>query len=180
MLNIEEQIRKNLELLSDEEPRDGHNDRFLQKLNDLQIEQPESWFSRYSIALRLAAAIIVFFTIGTLYYTTGFSGLANLLTNQLVAADLPPEVEEVIQYYSAITNKKVGQIDDLAVSENQATKIKAMVNDELNALEVDRKDLEAEYARNPNNKRIVNAMLVNQQKKSQLIDKILKTLKQVN
>lgn len=176
MRNIEEHIQNNLNSFNSEMPRKGHDERFLQKLNNVRVEKPEGWFTRNNVILRIAAAIILFAGIGSLYYITGFSGLNKLLTNQIVERNLPPEVQEVVRYYAAITTKKIGQIDDLAVSENQAVKIKAMANEELNSLEKDRKDLEAEYSRNPENERVTDALLLNRKKQSEVLDRILSML----
>ena len=176
MRNIEEHIQKNLKSFSNEMPREGHDERFLQKLNSVELAKPEGWFTRNNVTLRIAAAIILFAAVGSLYYTTGFSGLNKLLTHQIVESNLPPEVQEVVRYYAAITIKKIAQIDDLAVSENQAVKIKAMANEELNSLEKDREDLEAEYSRNPENERVTDALLVNRKKQSEVLDRILSML----
>jgi len=57
-------------------------------------------------------------------------------------------------------------------------KEKAMT--ELKALEESTTDLENEYAQNPNNERIINALLLNQREKAKILDKILNTLSQTN
>jgi hypothetical protein len=51
---------------------------------------------------------------------------------------------------------------------------------ELKALEESTTDLENEYAQNPNNERIINALLLNQREKAKILDKILNTLSQTN
>jgi len=85
-----------------------------------------------------------------------------------------------MQYYNVITTEKVAKIDDLAVSDNEARRIKAMALKELQDLETARVELQKEYAKQPGNERIMNAMIKNQQRKSEILDKILKTLNQVN
>ena len=180
MQSIEEIIRKNQESFNDYEPATDHFDKFQRKLADYQSGVGESWFERYNIFLKIAAAVLIFVAISTLYYTDSFSYLKNTISKQIVAAELPAEVMEVMQYYNVITDKKVDRIDQLAVSEDEAAKIKQMALTELQDLENDRTELEKEYTQNPNSERIVNALLLNQRKRAEVLDKIINVLNQIN
>lgn len=180
MQGIEDKIRKNLRSFNDEEPEDGHLDRFGDRLNQFHAELNENWFERHDLFIKIAAAALIFITIGTILYTDAFSRLKSRLSEQIVAAELPVEVKEVMQYYKVITDQKVDQIDELATSDNEAKRVKALAMKELSELEAERNELETEYARQPGNEQIMNALLRNQQRKSEILDKILKTLNQVN
>ena len=180
MSGIEDKIRKNIHLLNAEEPLTGHRERFSDRLDQFHAEQHERWYERYDLSLRIAAAVIIFAVIGTLLYSGAFSRLKSIVSEQIVAAEIPTEVREVMQYYNVITEQKVEEIDKLAVSEDEAQRVKAMAMKELKELEQDRIALEKEYAKQPGNERIMNAMLNNQQRKSEILDKILNTLNQVN
>ena len=85
-----------------------------------------------------------------------------------------------MQYYNVITDKKVSQIDELAVSEDEADKVKEMAMNELQTLEENRTELEKEYAQNPSNERIISALLLNQRKRAEILDRIINTLNQIN
>ncbi|MCB2221675.1 MAG: hypothetical protein KQI35_14865 [Bacteroidetes bacterium] len=180
MHGIEDKIKQNLNSFNAEEPENGHLERFSDKLDRFHSGGRESWYERHNLFIKIAAVALVFITISTLFYTGSFSWVRSLLTEQIVAAELPPEVQEVMQYYNVITEKKVEQIDDLAVSYDEATRIKAMAMNELKALDDARVELEKEYTKQPGNERIMNALLQNQQRRSEILDKILKTLNQVN
>ena len=180
MSGIEEKIRKNIHLLNAEEPSDGHLERFNDKLNQFHTEQQENWFERHEMFLRIAAAVVIFAGIGALLYSGAFSRLKSVVSEKIVAAELPIELREVMQYYNVITEQKVEEIDQLAVSQNEAERVKAMALKELKDLEQSRLELEKEYVKQPGNERIMNAMLSNQQRKSEIMDKILSTLNQVN
>ena len=95
-------------------------------------------------------------------------------------SELPDEIVEVMAYYNVIADKKINQIDDLAVSDEEARRVKEMAIEELKILEEDRSDLESEYAQNPNNERIIAALLMNQRKRAELLDRIINTLNQIN
>ena len=162
------------------EPPTGHMERFGAKLDAMHEAEKESWFDRYGIALRIAAAAIIFIALGTFFYTGMFDRLRERVSDRIVAAELPAELQEVMMYYNVITNKKVEQIDNLAVSQDEATRVKEMALQELRSLDESRKELEKEYALNPNNERIMNALLLNQQKRSEILDIIINALNQVN
>lgn len=180
MQRIEDIIKKNKEAFNSNEPSPDHFENFQKKLDGDHIIRGESWIERYNIVLKIAAAILIFAAISTLLYTDSFSYLKNKFTNEIVAAELPAEIVEVMAYYNVISDKKFSQIDDLAVSEDEATRVKQMAMKELQMLEEDRSELETEYAQNPNSERIMNALLLNQQKRSQILDRIINTLNQIN
>ncbi len=179
MQRIEDIIMKNKEDFSDHEPREGHFERFSEKLAEHHRHQ-ESWFERYGIAIRIAAAVLIFVAVSTLIYSDRLPGIKNLFTRQIASAELPMDLVEVMQYYNILTDKKVSQIDELASSTDEAARVKAKALNELKALEESANDLEGEYALNPNNERILNALLLNQRKKAEILDKILNTLSQTN
>lgn len=180
MQRIEDIINKNKESFNNNEPSPNHFENFQKKLEGDLTKRSEGWFERYNIILKIAAAILIFASIGTILYTDTFSTLKNTFTNEIVAAELPAEIVEVMAYYNVISDKKISQIDDLAVSEDEAARVKEMALKELQMLEEDRSELEAEYAANPNSDRIMNALLLNQQKRSQILDRIINTLNQIN
>ena len=180
MQRIEDIIKKNKESFNNSEPNPDHFENFQKKLEGDHNKKAEGWFERYNIILKIAAAILIFAAIGTILYTDTFSTLKNTFTNEIIAAELPAEIVEVMAYYNVISDKKFSQIDDLAVSEDEATRVKDMALKELQMLEDDRSELEAEYTQNPNSERIINALLLNQQKRAEILDRIISTLNQIN
>lgn len=180
MSGIENKIKNSREAFNEVDPSPDHLANFRAKLDDYHSADKISWFSRHSEVIRIAAAVSIFIAVGTFYFAGGFSFIRNSISEQIVAAELPLEIQEVMQYYNVISNKKVDQINDLAISEDEAKRVKEMALFELKALEEERVELEKEYTKNPNSERIMNALLLNQQKKSGILDKILNTLNQVN
>lgn len=180
MKGLEDIINKNKEAFNSNEPSPDHFDNFGAKLDEFHIQDKESWFEKYGMTVRIAAAVLIFLSIGSFLYTDLFDNVKNSISNQIVAAELPLELQEVMQYYNVIADKKVQQIDDLAVSQDEASRIKEMAFLELKTLEDNHAELEKEYAQYPNNERIMNALLQNQQKKSDILDRIINTLSQVN
>lgn len=179
MHELEDKIKQNLNAFNAEEPADGHLERFNEKLDHFHASE-ENWYERNNLFLKIAASTVIFITVATLILTDSFSWIKPLLSEQIVAAELPAEVKEVMQYYNVITDEKVEQIDELAVSDGEAQRVKDLAIKELQSLEEARKDLEQEYAKQPGNQRIMNALLKNQQRKAELLDKIINTMNQVN
>ncbi len=180
MQRIEDIIKKNKEAFNNDELPVDHFARFQKKLENDHVERGESWFEHYNIMLKIDAAILIFAAISTIIYTDTFSYLKNTFTHEIVSAELPDEILEVMQYYNVISDKKINQIDDLAVSEDEAARVKQMALTELQMLEDDRSELETEYALNPNSERIINALLLNQRKRAEIFDRIISTLNQIN
>jgi hypothetical protein len=180
MKGIENKIKKNRDAFNSEEPAPDHLKRFGEKLDALHAEEAESWFERHGMAMRIAAAALIFIAIGSFFYSDMYNRVRDSISDRIVAAELPAELKEVMQYYNVITDQKVNQIDELAISDDEASRVKEMALRELQALEDNRAELEKEYALNPNNERIMNALLLNQQKRSEILDKIINTLSQVN
>lgn len=179
-MGIEDKIKKNKDAFDAEEPAAGHLGRFEDKLGALHATDHESWLEKHGMVIRIAAAALIFIALGSFFYSSLFDRFRDSISERIIAAELPAELQEVMVYYNVITNKKVEQIDDLAVSKDEASRIKEMAVMELKELDDHRKELEKEYALNPNNERIMNALLLNQQKRSEILDKIINTLSQVN
>ena len=180
MKNIEDIIAKNRESFDDNDPDSGHVERFRAKLEAAPPGAKESWFQRYNIILKIAASVVIFVGISILIFTNRFAEFRNTVTTKIFSTKLPQELAEVVQYYNVITNRKMSQIDQLAVSDDEARRVKEMAETELKNLEEDKAELEKEYTMNPDNERIMNALQLNQKKRAEILDKILNTMKQIN
>lgn len=180
MKKIEDIIRKNLDSFNESEPSSEHFDNFQQKLSGMHSDQKEGWFSRHSLTLRIAASILIFVTFGVLYYSNSLDFVGNALSDQIAQADLPLEVMEVMEYYNVITDNQLEQIDQLVVNTDEAVRVKEKAKMELANLEEYNEVLKQEYATNPNNEKITNALIQNQQKRTELMDVIINTLSTIN
>lgn len=180
MQGIEDKIKNNRDAFNTNEPSPEHLRKFESKLDALHEETRESWIERHGMFLRIAATALIFIALGAFFYTNLFDQFRDKISDRIEAAELPDELQEVMAYYNVITSNKVDQIEDLAVSKDEASRIKEMAMLEIKALDEHRAELEKEYAKNPNNERIMNALLQNQQKRSEILDKIINTLNQVN
>lgn len=177
MAKLEENIKQHRKLFDTAEPEAGHTERFAEKLKGNNAKVNEAWWSRYGFELRIAAGILIFLSVAVLYYTHSFDFVKNMVSNQLAAAELPAEVREVLQYYNVVVENKVDELDDLPVSDSEAQRIRELAEEELAALEEQSKELKKEYALNSNDERVKAALIMNEQKKAEILDKIINKVK---
>jgi hypothetical protein len=180
MKGIEDIIRKNREAFDSESPSAGHFDKFRSKLDHFHSETNSNFFRKYNIAIKVAAAIVVFVTISTLFYSDKFNSLQFLVSESLAASELPDELKEVMNYYNLITDDKIAQIDKVAISKAESEKVKNMAEAQIQYIDNNIAELEKELIENPNNQRITDAIILNQKKKADLMNRILFIMNQKN
>ncbi|HPF51853.1 MAG TPA: hypothetical protein PK335_09785 [Draconibacterium sp.] len=180
---IEEMILKNMEALNDNEPLDGHFERFEKKLNAESKGRSITWKGVLKIA-----AVVIFVMLATnqisIYFSPETKGLAGLVLNKtentnISLASLSPEYKEVEFYYTTSINTGLDQWNKLSnaglISEDE----QAMMNDELKDFENMYKNLQQDLAANPNDERVINAMLEFYQVKLSVITMIVNKLEEV-
>jgi hypothetical protein len=94
-------------------------------------------------------------------------------------ASISPEYEEVEFYFTSAISGGLSQWEQLVseglISEDE----QQMMNNELNEFEEVYKNLQADLSANPNDERVINAMLEYYQTKLSLIHMILEKLEEV-
>lgn len=170
---MEEMILKNLEALNDNEPMEGHFDRFEKKLKAQNKVRRITWRN----TLKVAAAV-VFILMATnqvrLYF---FSDSSN--KNEISLASLSPEYKEVEFYYTSSINSGLDQWNELYKAGLITDDEQTMMDDELKDFENRYKSLQKDLAANPNDERVINAMLEFYQVKLSVITMIVNKLEEV-
>lgn len=177
---IEDLILKNLEALNDNEPENGHFNRFEARLKKQNSKYRFSW----SLVAKVAAAV-VFVLLATnqafIYFSPNQQGLIRHTgeNSEFTLASVSPEYEETEFYYQTSIRSGLNQWDELTregfVSEEEQT----MMHEELNEFESRYKTLQKDLAANPNDERVINAMLEYYQVKLSLINMIVNKLEEV-
>lgn len=177
---IEDLILKNLEALNDNEPMDGHFERFEARLN----KQNSKYNFRWSLLWK-AAAVVVFALLITnqafIYFSPDQQGfiLHSREKSEVTLASLSPEYEETEFYYKTSIRSGLNQWEELTkegyVSEEEQT----LMHEELNEFETRFKNLQEDLAANPNDERVINAMLEYYQVKLSVINMIVSKLEEV-
>jgi hypothetical protein len=178
---IEELIEMNKEALNDNEPMEGHFGRFEEKLKAQHKTRSISW----NMVLKIAAVIVFAFLVTNqafIYFSPDSQGLianAGKKSSDISLASVSQEYEEVEFYYTTSINSGLNQWNALneegLISEDE----EAMMQSELKEFERLYKNLQNDLAANPNDERVINAMLEFYQTKLSLINMIVNKLEDV-
>lgn len=161
-----------------EEPKEGHQQRFLEKLQASQgvvsiQRKKNSWWKPLSIAASLA----ILCALGI-----GFFNSAPTRDEQV--AEISPEVSQTQFYFASLIEEQVKELEDLSTPETQKIIDDTMV--QLQRLETNYKKLEQDLLNGGNSKLLLSAMITNFQTRIDLLEDVLnqieniKTLKNQN
>ena len=92
---------------------------------------------------------------------------------------MPDELIEVKQYYTSLNQEKIEEIENLAVSDEEAEKLKQMALNEMNELGADNEELEKEYIESNNNNRIFSSIVNNYRLLTNVLDRIIDNINQI-
>ena len=178
---IEELILENLEGLNDNEPMEGHFERFEARLK-LQNKKKKINLSM----VWKVAAVIVFAVLLTnqvyIYFSNGNQGLLSSKlnkTSEFTLASVSPEYKEVEFYYTNAINVGLNQWNALKSEGLISDEEQNMMNDELKEFEDLQKSLQTDLKANPHDERVINAMLEYYQAKLGVINMIVAKLQEV-
>lgn len=154
-----------------EEPAVGHQERFLQKLNQSKglttlQKKRSNWLKPLSIAASIALICVVGFQIFTEKPT---------LEEQVV--EIAPEVSETEFYFASLVEEQVQQLKDAKSPETAK-----LVDDtlgQLARLESDYKQMERDLVNGGNSKIILNAMITNFQTRIDLLKEVLASIEEI-
>ncbi|MFS4448070.1 hypothetical protein [Maribacter sp. 2307UL18-2] len=160
------------------EPKEGHQQRFLEKLQASQgvvsIERKKkSWWRPLSIA----ASIVLLVGVGI-----GFFNSAPTRDEQV--AEISPEVSQTQFYFASLIEEQVRELEEMGTPETQ--KIIDDTTIQLRRLETNYSTLEQDLINGGNSKLILSAMITNFQTRIDLLEDVLdqietiKTLKNQN
>jgi len=172
MKNLEDIIRENKDKFNDREPREGHIDRFQEKLERYH-KKTKKPFLNWGFALKAAA-------IGILVVLSSLWLYDQLYTNQLVEhlaqREESKEVQEVQLYYSNLVEKKYNQIQDFNFKNEQQKK---MLLEELSTMDSIYYNIKQDYKEHPNDPRVLNTLIRHYQMKLDVMNQVLEQLNQV-
>ena len=172
MNKLEKQIRTNRQKFDSQEPSTGHMERFEQKLH----KQPSiSLFSRIPYALKAAVVLLLVALSSILIYEQARIYYAN--QRVLSLQDISNEFGEAEYYYTSLINNKYQEINRLNIDN---PKQKEMLTIELEEMDILFHSLQNDFQSNPNDQRVINAMISHYQLKLEVMSQIIKQLEEVN
>nr|WP_299342553.1 hypothetical protein [Allomuricauda sp.] len=169
--NLEELFERLQGTFDLEEPTLGHQERFLEKLNQTKgvktlKQQKTNWWKTLSIA----ASIALLCVLGLQVFNTRPS-----IKQQVV--EIAPEVSETEFYFANLIEQQVQQLRDAKSPETAK-----LVDDtlaQLNKLESDYSTLEQELINGGDSKIILNAMIINFQTRIDLLKEVLDNIENI-
>ena len=176
---IEKIILDNLKELNDFEPKDGHFERFQAKLN----KQKKKKIITLNLVWKVAAAVVfVLLAVNqaNIYFSPDKQN--NILSesnSEFSLASVSPEYKEVEFYYTNAISVGLNQWNSLMADGFISKEEQDLMDTELADFEVRFKNLQIDLAANPNDERVINAMLEYYQAKLDIINMIVNKLQEV-
>lgn len=167
MSDIEKKIRDNLAYFDENEPGEGHRDRFIRKMS---VDKKKKRFN-ISLISKVAASLIL------------IVGISVVLVNQIKIAKsnnlyvtqikLPDDILEMQSYYDQMSQAKLQSIDSVARNKDEADRLKKIAQKKMDNLDAGLAMIEKEYMKNPECDRLKEALVNNSKKKVEVIDNIV-------
>ncbi len=154
----------------EEEPLDGHLDRFSQRLrkSDLKRSNPISGF------LKVAAVLVIILLSANLIVT-----LRTVNQDTKETAAVNQELNEASFYYTNSINNGIRDLEEMANEGIGSQQEIVQIKHELSEMDSMFFNLQQEYKVNPNDERIINAMIEYYQTKLDIVNTIKTDLEKV-
>lgn len=172
MKTIEDLIRQNRELFEDREPSEGHFDRFSVKL-EIRCQKMASRRSIVPYLLK-AAVVTLLVTLSSLWTWDHFIRPGS---SRMTLGQVSPQYKEVENYYLHQVNLMEGEISNINISNNPEQK--DMLMQEMKSMDSTYVSLQKELKANPNDERIINAMIEHYQTKLEVMTYIVNQLRTI-
>lgn len=165
MSHLEEQFRKHRDLFDSEHPRAGHEERFLQKL----YSRSERRIPIRHV-LQIAASIAILVTSGIVLVRVSNSG------DKVAQREIPASFMEADMYYASQMDARYDQIRAFNFDSDEE---KTVLLDELKDLDDYQQKLITDLEANPDDDRVINALIRHYQLKLEVLDQIIIQLNQI-
>ncbi|PLX05440.1 MAG: hypothetical protein C0594_07310 [Marinilabiliales bacterium] len=154
----------------DQEPMEGHFERFAEKLEANQQKKRKL----FPMFLK-AASIAILFILSSLWVYERFTEKQSTET-QISIADLSPEYKEAEMYYTHLVSEKNNEIENILSNDSTEYKI---ISNELTEMDSLYTSLSNDLQANPNDKRVINSIIEYYQVKVEVLNRILNKLENV-
>lgn len=172
MKTIDELIRNNRDLFEDHEPAEGHFERFMRKL---EISGNKVSLHRSIVPYLLKAAVVtLLITLSSLWTWEHFIRADR---NRMALGDVSPQYKEVENYYIHQVSLMQSEIVTVDLKNNPAQKVILMK--EMKSMDSVYVQLQKELKANPDDERIINAMIEHYQTKLEVMTIIVNQLESI-
>jgi hypothetical protein len=172
MKTIDEIIRNNRDFFEEAEPSGGHFKRFERKL---EVRFGTGTIKRSILPYILKAAVVTLLvTLSSLWTWDNFIRPDR---NRMALGDVSPQYREVENYYIHQVNLMENELSSITLSYDQAHN--EMLKEEMNSMDSVYIQLQKDLKANPNDERIINAMIEHYQTKVEVMSYIVNQLKEL-
>jgi len=172
MKTIEDIIRNNRDLFGEREPSEGHLERFSVKL-EIRCQSGANRRSIVPYLLR-AAVVTLLVTLSSLWTWDHFIRPGS---SSMTLGQVSPQYKEVESYYLHQVNMMEGEIVNVDLKNNPEQK--ELLIKEMKSMDSVYVSLQKELKVNPNDERIINAMIEHYQTKLEVMTYIVNQLKTI-
>ena len=172
MKTIEDIIRDGRTIFEEKEPSEGHFERFSVKL-EIRCHSRAQKRSIVPYLLR-AAVVTLLVTLSSLWTWDHFLRPEN---KRMTLGQVSPQYKEVENYYVHQVNMMEGEIVNVDLKNNP--KQKELLLKEMKSMDSVYVSLQKELKANPNDERIISAMIEHYQTKVEVMTYIVKQLKTI-
>jgi hypothetical protein len=172
MKNIDEIIRNNRDLFEGNEPLEGHLERFSWKL-EKRLHSDSTKRSIVPYLLR-AAVVTLLVTLSSLWTWDHF---IRSDSKRMTLGQVSPQYKEVENYYVHQVSYMESELLNVDMKDNPAQK--KMLVSEMKSMDSVYVQLQEELKVNPNDERIINAMIEHYQTKLEVMTYIVNQLKAI-
>ncbi len=165
--------------MNDFEPKDGHFERFQAKL---KVQQKRKMLT-LNVVWKVAAAV-VFVILAVNQANIYFSpekqnGVIAENNKEFTLASVSPEYKEVEFYYTNAINVELNQWNSMVADGFISAEEQELLDNEMAEFEKRFNNLQTDLKANPNDERVINAMLEYYQAKLDIINMIVSKLQEV-
>lgn len=164
MDELEKYMRENKGLFNNDEPPEGHEARFLRKLEQVEAKKKDSPVFFW----RVAAAIILLLVLAVSVLIPRFNSPQDVQYSSMSLSDVSDDMANVEFYYKSKLEAEYSKIDDLSKTDPL---VKAYL-DEIDTLNKAYQDLEAMLFESGTHDKVVLAMIENFRLRLALMEKL--------
>ena len=169
MDKLEKYIQKHRDAFDNEQPEKGHEERFLEKL---QQEQPKARsLPMWKNAVKIAAIVAIFLTAGTIFLVNYPFNSPKAAEQGMRLSEVSPEYQEVETYLQSNLDNKIDEFERLQCPSGDVEKKEVM--QEITELDSMYQELQQDLKKNQGNERIINAMINTYRTRIEILEQVI-------
>ncbi|MBU3928683.1 MAG: hypothetical protein KKB74_12830 [Bacteroidetes bacterium] len=166
MWKIEKYIGENKEHFENQEPLEGHEQRFSMRLRKSNSHKKDT--RRYNLWLKAAASLLLLVSIVWLTIEPFKEGKASSV--EVTTIEIPDDLQQVISYYDGQCRIDEDEIKEVRKENSSTTTINQVAAKQIEKLDARLLSIEKAYMKNPGSESVKAAMVNTQIKKAEILN----------